>query len=121
MRNGYGKKKDELVNPLVSQQALLNLQAQLFDAASMALNKAMEDGNIPSSLLSSCHNIVKDAGVSPDTFGQEEATIKRDSEEDSSPFGQLDPNWLENALGGLPSLSEMRAEVEAAKAKDGGD
>lgn len=78
----------EHVNSRVGRDAAEKLQEQLFLAAQQALASAMADGNIPASLLSSCHQILRDSGLSIDLSPQRD-----DGVEELGP-GDVSPTWL---------------------------
>ena len=71
------------VNSNVTRAEAENLQCLLFQAAAQALQQALREGTIQASLLSSCHQILKDSGLQIDLSGDDDA-------EDAGPS----PNWL---------------------------
>lgn len=85
------KYNGDVVNPRVSQDELAALQAELFAAAREALASARSEGKIPSSLITSCHQIVRDAGMRPDTEGIAGSEDEFEVEARAKGF---DPSWL---------------------------
>lgn len=81
---------NDVVNTKVGQDELAALQCELFAAAREALAAAREEGKIPSSLITSCHQIVKDSGMRPDTEGL------GDTPADVSHLSSFNSNWLRN-------------------------
>ena len=79
------------VNTNVTRSEAENLQCLLFKAAAQALGQALAEGTIQASLLSSCHQILKDSGLQID--------LSSDSPEDEP---AASPSWLlslQNDLG----------------------
>lgn len=72
------------VNTSVTRTEAENLQCLLFKAAAQALEQALSEGTIQASLLSSCHQILKDSGLQIDLTNSD-----NDSEE-----GAASPSWL---------------------------
>lgn len=82
---------NEVVNTKVGQDELAMLQCELFAAAREALAAAREEGKIPSSLITSCHQIVKDSGMRADVEGL------GDSPEAQPNAAGFRSNWLRSA------------------------
>ena len=75
------------VNKKVDRSAAERLQEKLYIAAEAALDKAIADGNIPSSLLSATQSILKDAGLTPDLSVDEDPEVGTHV---------VTPNWLKD-------------------------
>ena len=88
--NRYTK---DVVNSRVGQDELIELQVELFAAAREALASARGSGTIPSSLLTSCHQIIRDSGMVADAQGVGEAS---DAERAALDMG-VSANWLADA------------------------
>lgn len=86
-----------VVNTEVGQAELAALQTELFAAAREALAAARAEGKIPASLITSCHQIVKDSGLRPDVEGRGD-DLSADQELAERGF---DPNWVRNAINDL--------------------
>ena len=54
------------VNDRVGREQAEILQQKLFEAATQALDSAMEEQKIPGTLLSACQSILRDSGLAPD-------------------------------------------------------
>lgn len=94
------KYNGEVVNTSVTQDELAALQTELFAAAREALAAARAEGNIPSSLLTSCHNLIKDAGMRPDTEGVGDG----DDEAAEAAARGYSPNWIAAAKEAVAEL-----------------
>lgn len=90
-RNSYQK---DVVNTQVGQAELIQLQVELFAAAKEALGAARESGAIPASLLTSCHQIIKDSGLVADAQGSVGDTEEEKIAQDMG----VSVNWLRNAV-----------------------
>jgi hypothetical protein len=98
------KYNGDVVNTRVSQDELSLLQAELFAAAREALAAARSEGKIPSSLITSCHQIVRDAGMKPDVEGLASGD---DPSEIAVRAAGFDPNWLRNAADVVEELDQQ--------------
>lgn len=98
MANKYNA---DVINTKVGQDELMELQCELFAAAREALSAARTEGKIPSSLLTSCHQIIRDSGLRPDAEG------RGDDEEFAAvnaQFGNIRPSWLQDAADAIKDL-----------------
>lgn len=70
-------KYNDHVNRRVNADAAERLQERLFVAAELALDKAIEAGEVPASLLSATNTILKDQNIAIDlTSGKEEEEVQ---------------------------------------------
>ena len=81
------RRRDDVTNSSVDRAAVERLQLKLMTAAEAALDQALADGAIPSSLLSSVQSIIRDAGVRPDLSDGPDGS-------EGSSDGGLSPSWL---------------------------
>lgn len=99
MANRYN---NEVINTHVGQDELAALQCELFAAAREALASARESGTIPASLITSCHMIVKDAGMKPDTAG-----VGQDDDAHEAARLGFSPNWLRESAEVLMDIEDL--------------